>query len=69
MPVVKSAVYRLAADQHLCRGLLVLAGCAGFRGIEQIYLPGDDGDDHDDGPEAAGPGQKLKGSCHGNRTG
>ncbi|WP_454743347.1 hypothetical protein [Cupriavidus necator] len=69
VPVVKAVVHRLAADQHHCRRFLISDGYAGFRGAPQIYLPGDDGDNHNDGADAEGTGRKLKVSCHGNRTG
>lgn len=62
-------MHRLAVNQYLARRLLISVDCARFRGIVQIYLPGEHGDDHDDGTDAAGPGHKLKVSCHGNRTG
>jgi hypothetical protein len=32
-------------------------------------LAGDDGDDHNDGADAEGPGHKMKVLRHGNRTG
>lgn len=69
VPVVKAAVHRLTANQHFSRGPLILTGRASFRVAPQIDLPGNHGDDHNDGTDAAGPGRKLKVSCHGNRTG
>ncbi|QUN32169.1 hypothetical protein KB879_38840 (plasmid) [Cupriavidus sp. KK10] len=69
MLILQTIVHRLAANQHHCRGFLIRIGYVSLCGAAQIYLPGDNGDDHNDGADAEDPGQELKISRHGGIAG
>lgn len=63
--IPQAAVHRLASDQHCCRGILVKAGTARFRGDPQIYLSGDKGDNHNCRADAEGSDCNLEVLRHG----
>ncbi|WP_164705016.1 hypothetical protein [Cupriavidus necator] len=66
--MLQTIVHRLAADQHHYRGFHIRIGYVSLCGGPQIYLAEGDGDDHNDGADADGSGQKLKVSCHESRA-
>ncbi len=66
MSILQTVVHRLAADQHHSRGLFLCLSYVRLGGAAQIYLPGDNGDDHNDGADAEDPDHELKVSRHGN---
>lgn len=68
MPILQAAVYSLAIDQHRLRGLLFSAGNASLGGDPQIYLTGDNGDDHNDGADGEGSNCNAEVLRHGEIT-
>ncbi len=60
MPILQAAVHSFATDQHPWCGLLFSAGNVNLSGDLQIYLAGDNGDEHYDDADTQGSNCNLE---------